>query len=674
MTAPSDFRSADADLLEQIAALSRHVGSDPQLVLAGGGNTSAKTDDVVYVKMSGVALANIQPEGFVALDRAQLDALLDTPLPKDVDAREELFLRRTLRARLEPERNQRPSVECLIHHLIRAPLVVHTHPTLVNALTCSSGGQQLADRLFGDDIVWMPFVDPGLRLAHELAARLADYTHRTGRAMPEGILMQNHGLIVAGESADEVRTRSEKILSKIAGEISPARWTESPELHDNRNELVRRVAPALRGLLGTADALPVVTFETSQAVEDLVGSDRLEEIASAGPLTPDQIVYCKSFPMVADIDPDADTQTVVDSLRQTVDAYRSRCGFNPVITLIRGLGLFAAADSCKSARTAADVYVDAIGVMARADAAGGILPMSTRDREFIENWEIEAYRRKVSRGSDVGRARGKVALVTGAAQGFGLEIAQDLFAQGAHVVLTDINADGAKQAARKLATEDPTRTVGLAINVTDAASIRDAVTETVLRFGGLDVLISNAGVLKAESVKTQPEEDFDFVTAVNYKGYFLCVQNSVDVLATQHLANPDCWSDIIQINSKSGLAGSNKNFAYAGGKFGGIGLTQSFALELVDDGVKVNSVCPGNFYDGPLWSDPDNGLFVQYLQAGKVPGAKTIDDVRKAYEAKTPIHRGCTTPDVMKAIYYVMEQRFETGQAVPVTGGQEMLN
>ena len=132
-------------------------------------------------------------------------------------------------------------------------------------------------------------------------------------------------------------------------------------------------------------------------------------------------------------------------------------------------------------------------------------------------------------------------------------------------------------------------------------------------------------------------------------------------------------SDIIQINSKSGLVGSNRNFAYAGSKFGGIGLTQSFAMELIEDGVKVNSICPGNFFDGPLWSDPQKGLFVQYLKAGKVPGAQTVEEIRDFYESKIPMGRGCTSADVMKAILYVVEQQYETGQAVPVTGGQEML-
>lgn len=273
------------------------------------------------------------------------------------------------------------------------------------------------------------------------------------------------------------------------------------------------------------------------------------------------------------------------------------------------------------------------------------------------------------------RLAGKIAVVTGAAQGFGLEIAQDMAAQGAFVVLADINETEAKKQAAQLCTQyGSDRAMAVGMNVTDIASIQNAVDTVIRHYGGFDVFISNAGVLKAESVKTQPEKDFDFVCAVNYKGYFLCTQIVSKTLALQHKADRTYTSDIIQINSKSGLVGSNRNGAYAGSKFGGIGLTQSFALELIDDGIKVNSICPGNFFDGPLWSNPDNGLFVQYLRTGKIPGAKTIEDVKKAYEAKVPMGRGCTTPDVMAAVYYLIEQKYETGQALPVTGGQVMLH
>lgn len=274
-----------------------------------------------------------------------------------------------------------------------------------------------------------------------------------------------------------------------------------------------------------------------------------------------------------------------------------------------------------------------------------------------------------------GRAAGKVAVVTGAAQGFGFEIAAALADQGAWVALADINAEGVKAAAAKVnAACGREAAIGVAVNVADIDSLKAATEQVVAAFGGMDLLVANAGVLRAGSVKELSVKDLDFVTSVNYKGYFLSVQSVAPVMALQHQTASDVWFDIVQINSKSGLTGSNKNGAYAGSKFGGIGLTQSFAMELVEDGIKVNAICPGNFYDGPLWSDPEKGLFRQYLDSGKVPGAKTFADVKAFYESKVPMRRGCTTPDVMKAIYYLMEQAYETGQAVPVTGGQVMLS
>ena len=274
-----------------------------------------------------------------------------------------------------------------------------------------------------------------------------------------------------------------------------------------------------------------------------------------------------------------------------------------------------------------------------------------------------------------GRVAGKIAVVTGAAQGFGFEIATDLARQGAWVALADINVDGVNAAAAKINADCGRETaIGVAVNVADADSLKAALEQVVAAFGGVDLFVANAGVLRAGSVKELSVKDLDFVTNVNYKGYFLSVQTVAPIMALQHQTVPEVWFDIVQINSKSGLVGSNKNGAYAGSKFGGIGLTQSFALELVEDGIKVNSICPGNFYDGPLWSDPQKGLFKQYLDSGKVPGAKTFADVKKFYEAKVPMRRGCTTPDVMKAIYYLTEQIYETGQALPVTGGQVMLS
>lgn len=268
----------------------------------------------------------------------------------------------------------------------------------------------------------------------------------------------------------------------------------------------------------------------------------------------------------------------------------------------------------------------------------------------------------------------KIIAITGGASGYGEGLARNLFAEGANVVIMDINETVGKKLAGELNSQTmANRSWFVKCDVTSLESVSMAVYETVLEFSGLDVMISNAGVLKAGGIDTMDPESFDFVTRVNYHGYYNSVKAAVPVMRAQNGVS-NSFGDIIQINSKSGIEGSKKNFAYAGSKFGGIGLTHSFAMDLMPERIKVNAVCPGNYFEGPLWAHPENGLFKQYLENGKVPGAKTIDDVKRHYESMVPAGRGCRVEDVVKAIKYVIDQEYETGQAVMVTGGQTMLS
>lgn len=288
----------------------------------------------------------------------------------------------------------------------------------------------------------------------------------------------------------------------------------------------------------------------------------------------------------------------------------------------------------------------------------------------MSEYEARAAERIGKRSARPGRLSGKIAIVTGSAQGFGRGIAEAIHREGADVVIADLNFDLAKTVADTLGEG----ALAVRVNVTDEESVAAMIGSTVEHFGGLDIFVNNAGVVKSGSLAELERDSFEFVTSINYTAYFLCVKYASAVMRAEHRADPEWMGDIIEVNSKSGLEGSNKNFAYAGSKFGGIGLTQSFALELCEHNIKVNAICPGNFLDGPLWTDPERGLFVQYLRAGKVPGAKTVEDVKKFYEAKVPMKRGCFPEDVARAIFYAVEQKYETGQAIPVTGGQCMLN
>ena len=287
----------------------------------------------------------------------------------------------------------------------------------------------------------------------------------------------------------------------------------------------------------------------------------------------------------------------------------------------------------------------------------------------MTKWQEIAKVRIHDRPAGAGRLAGKIAIVTGAAQGFGKGIAEELYKEGCTVVIADMNQPLAETVAGELGE----RACAIPVNVSDEESVANMVARTVEKYGGLDLMLANAGVVRSGPLATFEKKDMEFVTSINYTGLFLCCKYAAIIMQAQHEADPAAMFDIVAMSSKSGLVGSNRNFAYAGSKFGSIGLVQSFALELCAYNIKVNAICPGNYLDGPLWTDPVRGLFVQYLEDGKVPGAKTVDDVRRFYEAKVPMNRGCLPLDVARAVMYCVEQQYETGQAIPVTGGQVML-
>ena len=650
--------------IKQLIEISRKYGSDSRYVIAGGGNTSYKDDKKLWVKASGHALATITEDGFAVLDRKKLSIISEKKYSSDAAKREEEVKNDLTASCITKDR--RPSVETSMHNAIEYSFVVHLHPTVVNGLMCSQNVEAETKKLFGDEIVYIPYIEPGYILFKEVETRINSYKLKNGKH-PSIVFLQNHGIFVAADTTKEIEDIYKKVISKIEKKAAVKLTAKS----EKACGCIRETIPAIRMMLSKQGGLKTLKVRNNSRIKVFASSKKEFDKVSA-PFSPDAIVYCKSkyIHLLA-----KDNDDLLKKAQKEIDAYIKKNGYTPKILVIEGIGLVAVGDNAAGCDIILDVYEDMMKIAEIAQSFGGEHPMTPKQIDFIDNWEVENYRRKISAGNASGRVDNKTIIVTGAAQGFGEGIAECLLKEGANIVIADLNdATGMATAERFNGLCKSNRAIFVKTNVADTESLRNLINETVCNFGGLDVFISNAGVLRAGGLEDMTPENFDFVTKINYNAYFYCTQAASRVMKLQNEYASDYFCDIIQINSKSGLRGSKANFAYSGGKFGGIGLTQSFALELAPYRIKVNSVCPGNFYDGPLWSNPENGLFKQYLQAGKVPGAKTIEDVRNFYMNQVPMRKGTSPEDVTKAVIYLLDQTCETGQALPVTGGQIMNN
>lgn len=646
--------------IEDLIAISRKFGQDSRFVIAGGGNTSYKDENRLWVKASGHALATITEDGFAVLDRTLLNEMGEKAYNEDTAIREEQVKNDLAVACVT--KGRRPSVETSLHNCMGFAFVVHLHPTLVNGLMCSANAEAACGEIF-PEALYIEYTDPGYTLFKKVYDRINAYKAANGKE-PQVIFLQNHGIFVGGDTTAEI----EGIYSEILGKLE-AKVAALPEGGSEVFPTVTDVIPAIRQMLSRSGRGLKTLKVTKNALVDYFLDGSREKIAA--PFTPDIIVYCKSAYIFIDAESD---EEILKQAEEKIEAFAAEKGYTPKVLLIKGVGLVAVGDNFKNAQIITDVFTDAMKVAFYAQSFGGEHPMEKAWIDFIDNWEVENYRRKVAVGSSKGRVEGKTIIVTGAAQGFGEGIARELMAQGANIVVADLNeATGEKTAANFNEMAGSNKAIFVKTNVADMTSLQNLMRQTILNFGALDAFVSNAGVVRAGGLDVMTPENFEFVTKINYEAYFFCAKAASHIMKIETRYDPDYFADIIQVNSKSGLRGSKANFAYAGGKFGGIGLTQSFALELAPDRVKVNSICPGNYYDGPLWSNPENGLFIQYLNAGKVPGAKTVQDVKDYYLAQVPMRKGCNPVDVCKAILYAIDQTGETGQAIPVTGGQVML-
>jgi rhamnulokinase len=406
-------------LLEAAAAISRRFGHDRRYARAGGGNSSVKSAGVLYIKPSGVSLGGLSATDLVALDEAPLLELLERGPSAAAPPGSDIVMSVAMAARLRQLDDRRPSVECLFHALIRKRFVLHTHPTAVNALTCARDGERLAERLFGEAALWVPYVDPGLPLAREIAERRRRFEARTARPAPEVTLLGNHGLIVAADEIEDVAHLAIEAVEVVERAIATA--TEAPGMgsaYERVSDVARaEIVPVARRALAEAvarDSGPaVVVFDASDDAVALATRPAGRRLVEGGPLTPDQIVYAGSWPLWLELPSSFDEAVVDTAVRDAVAGHLAAHGEPPTIVVAAGLGIFAAAEAASAAATASEIYLDATRVGFGALRLGGVRALDEAERSFIEHWEAEAYRRRIAAGrADLGGAGGEIAIGT----------------------------------------------------------------------------------------------------------------------------------------------------------------------------------------------------------------------------------------------------------------------
>jgi rhamnose utilization protein RhaD (predicted bifunctional aldolase and dehydrogenase) len=351
------------ELLDTITELSHEFGT-PEFVKGGGGNTSCKTSDTLWVKPSGTTLSGLQPGTFVAMDRAKLEKLFELEIPEDKHAREAL-VKDVMADAVRPGQNARPSVEAPLHSSLRETYVVHTHSVLVNGMTCAKNGASTCRRLF-PEALWVPYIDPGFTLCVDVNRRIAEFRRQSGRE-PNILILENHGIFVSGNSAAEIRERYRHVLDRLKVEYNNAGIS--------------------RDLKFGSPTLSEEAGEISGLLRELLGTDAAAEVASApfeianGPISPDHIVYSKSYPYSGPL------------TKKAVGEFKAKHGYSPRIISTK-VGVFGVGPTPKVAQLALELAQDGALLQQLAKAFGGIQLLTDDAREFIENWEVEAYRAK----------------------------------------------------------------------------------------------------------------------------------------------------------------------------------------------------------------------------------------------------------------------------------------
>lgn len=668
--------SAAADLL----ARSNRLGSDPRVTNYAGGNTSAKGTDLdpatgepvelLWVKGSGGDLGTLTESGLAVLRLDRLRALSN--VYPGVDREDEMVA--AFDYTLHGKGGAAPSIDTAMHGLVDAAHVDHLHPDSGIAFATAADGEALTAKAFGEKVLWVPWRRPGWQLGLDIAA-IKD-------ANPEaiGCILGGHGITAWGDTSEEAEANSlwiietaEKFIASEgrANPFGAAVDGYSALPSEQRLSRAAALAPTLRGLASTDRAM-VGHFTDAEVVLEFLASSESPRLAALGTSCPDHFLRTKVKPMLLDLPASASLEDQLARLHELHEEYRADYqayydrnavdgspairGADPLIVLIPGVGMFSYGANKQTARVASEFYINAINVMRGAEAISTYAPIDEAEKFRIEYWALEEA--KLQRMPKSKPLATRIALVTGAASGIGKAIATRLAAEGACVVIADLDLDKAQAAAAEIGNTDVA--VGVQADVTDENQVQAAVDATVLAFGGLDLVVNNAGLSLSKSLLETTVADWDLQHNVMAKGSFLVSRAAAKVLIDQKLGG-----DIIYISSKNSVFAGPNNIAYSATKADQAHQVRLLAAELGEYGVKVNGINPDGVVRG-------SGIFAGGWGA-KRAAVYGVDeqDLGKYYAQRTLLKREVLPENVANAVFVLCTSDLShtTGLHIPVDAG-----
>lgn len=675
---PDEIKDQSSALAE-LRYRSNLIGSDRRICNWGGGNTSVKTIEkdfkgedveVMWVKGSGSDLYQMEEKHFTAL---KLEDVL--PLMERDDMRDEDMVAYLEHCMVNPA-NPRASIETLLHAFLPYKHVDHTHPDSIISICCAPNGREIADEIFGERYVWVPYIRPGFLLSK----MIAEGVEQNPKA--ELVLMEKHGLVVWGETAEESYNKTVDIINEAKSYIDDKlekieafggqKYKSLPA--DEKENLLQLVLPTIRGLVSKEESM-ILQVDVEEDVLEFVNSENAKELSQVGAACPDHLVHTKRTPLYIEFDIESEGEyellekleagiaTYIEDYKKYFEKYAESGDqmFNPTprVILISGIGMVTTGKDIKNATVSKQLYHRAISVMKGSDAIGGFISLDAKESFGIEYWPLELY--KLSLAPKEGEFSRKVCFVTGGAGGIGSETCRLFASQGGHVVIADLNIEGAENVANEINEQyGEGRAIAVQMNVTVEEEILQAYKKVNLMYGGVDVLVNNAGLATSSAFEDTTLSEWNLNMEVLGTGYFLVSREAFKIMKAQNIGG-----SMVFIGSKNSIYAGKNAAAYSSVKALEAHLARCIAAEGGDYGIRVNSVLPDAVLQGSaIWGS-------KWREERAAAYNIHPNELENHYKQRTVLKVNIFPRDIAEAIAFFTSSRSlkTTGCMLTVDGG-----